>query len=81
MESQTNKCTKVVLSCRKGIQEQPYEPLEFTATVELTFAPEDTKESIRQAIGAARRMMVSEIGSSFDAYFAKREEERAACQG
>jgi len=81
--SEQNKMTKMTLTCRKCIQEQQYEPLEFTASVEVTFTEADTRETIQQNIGAARRTLINEINASFDAYFAKQDKlrEEAVCRG
>ena len=76
-----NKLTKMTITCRKCIQEQQYEPLEFTATMEMTFSETDTKEEIRQVVGASRRALMAEVGACFIEYFNMRDKEAAQCQG
>ncbi len=69
--------SKITVTCRKCIQERQFEPVEFTATAEMTFTEADTAPLVERGCAQARRKAIAVVEECFDAWLNAKE---ASCQ-
>lgn len=69
--------SKITVTCRKCIQERQFEPVEFTATAEMTFTDLDMPPMIERGCAQARRKAIAVVEECFDEWLRAKE---AACQ-
>lgn len=58
--------SRVSITCRKCIQEQQFQPVEFTATAEITFTAEDTPSTIERGCAQIRRKAIAVVEEGFN---------------